>query len=75
MTGDKKIEQKVKRLNLTPAQLLNMTDEQIRERFKDSSFVMELKKKAVVVAAEKEDIFKKYRNCPKCRAPIEKYVG
>jgi hypothetical protein len=57
--------------------LARLTDEEIRARFKDSSAVLNLRKKAVKALDEKEmDIFmKKYKTCPVCKAPIEKYDG
>ncbi len=57
--------------------LATLTDEQIRARFKDFSAVLNLRKKAVKAINEKQndDFMKKYKTCPKCTAPIEKYDG
>ena len=54
-----------------------MTEAEIRARFKDSDFVLKLKKKTV----ENEDdtvlkkFLHKYLRCPKCKIPIEKIDG
>lgn len=54
-----------------------MTDEQIRQRFKDSDYVLKLKKDSVETKNEEEvkKALWKYLKCPECKAPIEKIEG
>lgn len=58
-------------------ELLALTDDQIKVRFKDASFVMKLKEKTLhTIEKENQDQFmKKYVKCPKCKAPIDKFDG
>jgi len=60
------------------ADLMLMTDEQIRERFGNNLNVVLCVKKEAVEADEKQknnDFINKYVRCPKCRSPIDKYEG
>ena len=58
-------------------ELLELSDDQIRVRFKDASFLVKLKEKTMhTLEKEKEDqLMKKYVKCPKCKAPIDKFDG
>lgn len=77
LTGEEKINNRVKKLNLNADELLKLTDEQIRARFKDAKFVLELKQKTAAAIGEDavEKMLRKYVACPKCRAPIDKFEG
>lgn len=76
-SAQEKIEEKVKKLNIDAAQLLAMNDQQIRERFHNVDFVVKLREK--IEKEEKSALteakLSKYKMCPKCRAPIDKYEG
>lgn len=76
-SAEVKINEKIKRLQLTVHDLINMTEEQIRERFKDSSFIMKLKNesKETIDMEKINDFMSKYLKCPKCKIPIEKIEG
>jgi hypothetical protein len=71
------MENKIKNLNLSIQQLATMTDEQIRANFKNSASIIDLKLKTIKMAEqdENETFMKKYKCCPKCKAPIEKFDG
>ncbi len=78
LTEEMKVEQKVKSLNLNVKDLLQMTDQEIRQRFhSNSNLVLNVKKEAVT-ASEKDlnnELLKKFVRCPKCQSPIEKFEG
>ena len=64
-------------MKITAEQLLKMSDEEMRIRFKNFEQVRVIKKE-VEKEKEKENLngfMKKYKICPKCKAPIEKFVG
>jgi hypothetical protein len=67
----------VERLQITAKDLMNMTEQEIRLKFKNSAYVLELKKKS----AENENdetvtkFLAKCIRCPKCDIPIEKLEG
>jgi hypothetical protein len=67
----------VQKLHVSVADLMAMTDEQIRQRFKDSDYVLKLKKDSVETKNEEEvkKALWKYLKCPECKAPIEKIEG
>ena len=73
-----KVEKKLKNLNLNVKDLLQMTDEQIREKFHSNFSVVLNVKKEAVKASEKDlnsQLLKKFVRCPKCQSPIEKFEG
>ena len=76
MTGEEKIENKVKLYNLSASQLLKLTEQEIRERFAggEAKLVLNLQQKAVE-ASDLDTVKLKYQNCPKCRAPTERIAG
>lgn len=76
-TANEKVEKQVKNLNLTAEQLLNLSDQQIRERFKNFDIVIKLKEKTekAVNVIKNEDLLGKYKLCPKCHATIDKFEG
>jgi hypothetical protein len=66
---------------MDPKDLLKMTEEELRARFKNYDQVALLKKKVEKVTRkwEEDDQEKKFMSkfvpCPKCRAPIDKVEG
>lgn len=73
-----KIEKKLKNLKITMADLISMTDEQIRERFVNNlNVILRVKKEAVDVDEKQKnnDYLQKFVRCPKCRSPIDKFEG
>lgn len=71
------IEKKVKNLNLNAADLIKMTDAEIRARFKDSAYVLKLKDKTIqtVDLSANETFLRNFKACPDCKARIEKIEG
>ena len=58
--------------------LMKMTEEQIRERFKTNSIsLIRVQKEAIKVSETTlvETFMKKYIKCPKCNSPIDKFEG
>ena len=76
LTGEEKIENKVKLYNLSANQLLKLTEQEIRERFGggEAKLVLNLQQKAVE-ASDLDAVKLKYKFCPKCRAPTERISG
>ena len=76
MTGEEKIENKVKLYNLSTSQLLKLTEQEIRERFVEgeAKLVLNLHHK-IVEASDLDTVKFNYLNCPKCRAPFERTEG
>jgi hypothetical protein len=73
-----KVEKKLKNLKISMADLISMTDEQIRERFGNNlNVVLRVKKEAVDAneTQKNSDYLQKYVRCPKCRSPIDKFEG
>ena len=73
-----KVEKKLKNLKISMADLISMTDEQIRERFGNNlNVVLRVKKEAVDAneTQKNNDHLQKYVRCPKCRSPIDKFEG
>ena len=67
------MEEKLKTLQIDMADLMKLTDEDIKLRLGDSNSVLALKKK---IKAKQDDSFmKKFKTCPQCRAPIDRYSG
>lgn len=78
MNSEQKVNQKLKYVNLTSKQLLEMTDEQIKKIFNASSAtILNLKKQAMEGLDDEKlmALLKKYLKCPKCKALIEKIEG
>ncbi len=74
-TGEAKLKKQTAALNMKPADLMKMTDEEIAAKFKDITFVTKLRKKYIEHVNEEKMLLSKYLKCPKCKAPIEKYDG
>ena len=78
LTEAMNIEKKLKNLKITMADLISMTDEQIRERFGNNlNVILRVKKEAVDVDEKQKntDYLQKFVRCPKCRSPIDKFEG
>ena len=76
-SAQEKVEKRVKSLNLTADQLLNLNDQQIREQFRNSDVVVKLKEKIKndITISKTEDFLGKFKLCPKCRATVDKFEG
>jgi hypothetical protein len=68
---------KIEKYNLKTADLLKMTDDEIRKRFKNAGAILEMKIKTIITKTEQKsiDFMKKYIKCPKCSSPIDKFEG
>jgi E3 ubiquitin-protein ligase RNF14 len=77
LTGEEKVIEKIKRLNLSLKELVNLSDDQIRAQFKDATGIMKLREKSIkdMEKTNSDQFMKKYVKCPKCKAPIDKFEG
>lgn len=76
-SAQEKVEKRIKSLNLTADQLLNLNDQQIREQFRNSDVVVKLKEKVQkdLNVIKTQDFLGKFKLCPKCRATVDKFEG
>ena len=77
MTGEQKMNAKLKTFNLDAKALLAMTDEEIKKYFKSAGAILSLKSKVQETTnlSELELLLKRYLRCPNCKAYIEKVDG
>lgn len=77
VTGEQKMNDKLKRLNLDAKTLLTMSDEDIKRYFKSAGAILNLKAQVHETnkLSELEMLLKKYLKCPQCKAYIEKIDG